>query len=61
MYNAEKQARKPQIEGLIQKKKPGNNHTHTAYNKTIKTKKSLETMSKLHQEHSKMCGFFLRS
>ena len=32
--------------------KPGNNHTPTAYNKTNKIKKSLQTLTKIHQEHT---------
>ena len=29
-----------------------NNHTSTAYNKTKEIKKSLEALTKIHQEHS---------
>ena len=30
---------------------PGNNHTPTAYNETNEIKKSLETLTKIQQEH----------
>ena len=39
-----------QIEGIIQEKKPENNHTPTAYNETNEIKKSQET--KMHQKHN---------
>ena len=32
--------------------KPGINHTRTVYNETSKIKKYLETLKKIHQEHS---------
>ena len=41
-----------QIEGITQEIKPGNNHTPTAYNETNEIKKYLETLRKIHQEHS---------
>ena len=41
-----------QIEGITQKMKSGNNHTSTACNETNEIKKSLETLTKIHQEHS---------
>ena len=46
---------KPQIEGITQEIKPGNNHTSTAYNETNETneiKTSSDTLTKIHQEHS---------
>ena len=46
---------KPQIEGITQEIKPGNNHTPTAYNETNETneiKISSDTLTKIHQEHS---------
>ena len=44
---------KSQIEGTTQEIKPGNNHTPTAYNETNEIKKSLETLTKIYQEHRK--------
>ena len=41
-----------QIEGITQEIKPGNNHTPTAYNETNEIKKFLETLRKIHREHS---------
>ena len=41
-----------QIEGITQEMKSRNNHTSTACNKTNEIKKSLETLTKIHQEHS---------
>ena len=47
---------KSQIESITQKSeiRPGNNHTPTAYNETNEIIKSLETLTKIHQEHSKI-------
>ena len=44
---------KSQIEGITQEMKPGNNHTPTAYGETNEIKKSLETLTKKYQDHSK--------
>ena len=41
-----------QIEGILQEMKPGNNHTPTTYSETNEIKKSLEKLTKIHQEHS---------
>ena len=43
---------KSQIESIMLEMKPGHNHTQTAYNETNEIKKSLETLTKIHQEHS---------
>ena len=43
---------KSQIENITLEMKPGNNHARTAYNETNKITKFLETLTKIHQEHS---------
>ena len=45
---------KSKIESITQKMKLGNNHSPTAYNETNEIKKSLETLTKIHQEHSEI-------
>ena len=35
-----------------QETKPGNNHTPATFNETNEIKKSLDTLTKIHQEHS---------
>ena len=45
---------KSKIESITQKMKLGNNHSLTAYNETNDIKKSLETLTKIHQKHSEI-------